>query len=222
MYFKNRAEAGKILAEKLLKYRKEPIAVVALSEGSVIVAAQIAMQLHGSLSMLLTEDINLPGEHEAVAAVTSAGTFTKNKMFSVGQLEELLMDYHTFVDEERMQKMHHMNALIGDEGEINKDYLRRHTVILVSDGLSNGFSLDVAYDFLKTVAIKRLVVATPVASVKAVDRMHLIADDLYCLDVKPNYISTDHYYDENTVPAYKNLVKIMKRISTNWRIQPTR
>ena len=220
MYFKNRATAGRKLAEKMLKFQKDNVAVVALSEGSVVVAAQIAMRLHGNLSILLTEDIYLPGEHEPIAAITSAGTFTKNKMFSVGQLEELMMDYHTYVEEQRMQHFHHMNMLMTHSGEIKKEYLRHHVVILVSDGLVNGFSLDVAEDYLKTIAIKKLIVATPVASVKAVDRMHLVADEIFCLDVKPNYISTDHYYDENFIPRQEKMFKIMERISTNWRIEP--
>ena len=220
MYFKNRAEAGRKLAAQLQKYQKENVAIVALSEGSVIVAAQVAMRLHGSLSMLLTENINLPGEPDAIAAVTSAGTFTKNNMFSAGQLEEMMIDYHTFIEEQRIQRFHHMNMLMTHDGEIKKENLRRHVVILVSDGLMNGFSLDVAYDYLKTIAIKKLVVATPVASVSAVDRMHLVADELFCLDVKPNYISTDHYYDDNTIPSGDSIGRVMKNISMNWRVAP--
>lgn len=220
MYFKNRAEAGRKLAEKLLQYQTDNVAVVALSEGAVIVGAQIAMRLHGSLSLLLSRGIHLPGEPDPIAAITSAGTFTKNVMFSVGQLEQFMVDYRSYIEEERLHEFHRLNMLISDDGEVKKKYLRRHVVILVSDGLQNGFSIDVAYDFLKTVAIKKLVIASPVASVKAIDRMHLIGDDLCCLDVKPNYISTDHYYDENNLPEYHSLLKIMKRISTNWRIQP--
>jgi len=220
MYFKSRAEAGRKLAKKLIKYQKENIAVVSLSEGGTIVGAQIAMRLHGSLSVLLTESIYLPGEHEAIAAVTSEGTFTKNNMFSAGQLEEYMAEYHGYIDEQRMSKMHQMNLLISHDGEIDKANLRHHVVILVSDGLTNGFSLSVAEDFLKTVAIKKLIIVTPVASVNAVDRMHLVADEIYCLDVKPNYISTDHYYDDNTIPTADDMFLVMKRISTNWRIEP--
>lgn len=220
MYFKNRAQAGRMLAQKLLKYQNENVAVVCLSEGAIIVGAQVAMQLHGSLSVLLTENIFLPGEPDAIAAITSSGTFTKNNMFSPGQLEEMMDDYRGYIEEQRVQKFHKMNMLVSHEGEIKKEYLRRHVVILVSDGLSSGFSLDVAYDFLKTVAIKKLVIATPVASVKAVDRMHLIGDEIHCLDVKPNFVHTNHYYDDNTIPPPASMAHLMKRIALNWQIQP--
>lgn len=216
MYFKSRAYAGRLLAKELYKYRFDNLAVVSLSEGGLIVGAQIAMRLHGSLSLLLSRNIFLPGENDPIAAVTSKGTFTKNNLFSAGQLEELLIDYHTLVEERRRQQMHDMNQLIDHDGEVKKEYLRRHVVVLVSDGLINGFSIDVAYDFLKTVAIKKLIVATPVASVQAVDRMHLLSDEIVCLDVKPNYISTDHYYDDNTIPSYENMQNVMRHISVNW------
>lgn len=218
MYFKSRAEAGRKIADKLQKYQKHNVAVVSLSEGGTIVAAQIAMRLHGSLSILLTENIYLPGEHEAIAAVTSAGTFTKNNMFSAGELEEYMSEYHGFIEEQRIQKMHQMNILMSHEGEIKKERLRRHVVILVSDGLPSGFSLSVAEDYLKTIAVQKLIIVTPVASVKAVDKMHLIADEIVCLDVKPNYINTDHYYDDNTTPSRDDMSMIMKRIATNWQV----
>jgi putative phosphoribosyl transferase len=155
MYFKNRAEAGRRLADELEKYRRDNVAIVALSEGAIIVGAQISMRLHAAISILLTENIYLPGEHDAFGAVTSAGTFTTNNMFSAGQLEEMMMDYRTFIEEQKMQHFHHMNMLVTHEGELKREQLRHHVVILVSDGLSTGFSLDVAYDYLKTIALKK-------------------------------------------------------------------
>lgn len=221
MYFKNRADAGRQLAKKLLRYRTSNVAVVALSRGSMIIGAQVAMKLHGSLSMLLTRDILLPGEHEAIAAVSSAGTYTQNHGFSAGELEQLTMDYRSFIEEARREAMHEMNMLVSHDGEIKKDYLRNHVVVVVADGFQNGFSLDVVADYFKTIAIKKLVVATPVASVKAVDRMHLVADEICCLDVKPNFIGIDHYYDENTIPSnIEGLLKVQKHISLNWKIEP--
>ncbi len=65
--------------------------------------------------------------------------------------------------------------------------------------------------------MERLVVATPIASVMAIDRMHLLGDDIYCLSVLPNYIATDHYYDENDIPAGDDLRILMRDISLSWQ-----
>jgi predicted phosphoribosyltransferase len=158
----------------------------------------------------------LPGEHDAIAGLGSTDTFVYNSMFSAGQLEEMTTEFHQYIDQERINKRHEMNVLMGHEGQIDKKLLRHRVIILVSDGLSTGSSLNVAGEYLKTVAIKKLVVATPLASVAAVDRMHLVADEIACLSVTDNYMFTDHYYDDNTVPGVEDVFKVMRNISVNW------
>lgn len=216
MYFRNRADAGRKLANKLAAYRNRNISVVCLSTGAVIVGAQIAMRLHANMMLLLTEDIILPGEHEAIAAVSSPGYFTYNNMFSPVQLEELATEFHQYIDAQRMEKTHRLNVLMGHDGEIHAENLRHHVVVLVSDGLVSGYSLDIAYDFLKTIAIERLVIASPIANVEAIDRMHLVGDEICCLSVVENFISVDHYYDDNTIPKTNDLFRMMNNISVNW------
>jgi len=216
MYFRNRADAGRQLANKLEQYKNHNISVVALSRGAVIVGAQIAMRLHGNLMLLLTENITLPGEIEAIGSISSTGNFTYNNTYSPGELEELTGEFRQYIEGQRLEKSHSLNILVGNDGEIRPEFLRHHVVILVSDGLSNGYSLDIANDFLKTVAIEKLVIATPIASESAVDRMHLVGDEMSCLSVIQNYINTNHYYDDNTIPDVKDLFRMMKQISINW------
>ena len=221
MYYKNRAEAGRQLAEKLDKYKAQNIVVVALDEGSSIVAAQIAMKLHANMFLYLIKNIYLPGESQALAGMSAAGTYSTNDFFSAGQLEDMSTEYHNYIDQRRMEANHELHVLLGKDGEINKDLLRRRVVIVVADGLANGFSLKVCADFLKTVAIKKMIAVTPVASVNAVDRMHLIADELCCLSVTDNFMGVDHYYDENTIPEIDNVLKIMRNITLSWeRVAP--
>ncbi len=69
-------------------------------------------------------------------------------------------------------------------------------------GCKTGFPIDLAVEFLKPIAIESLIVAVPFASVPAVDRMHVLADDLYCLTVIEDYIDTNHYYDKQDVPDH--------------------
>ena len=63
MYFESRSHAGVKLADLLLeKYRYENCAVVALTDGAVLVGEQIAWRLHCVLMMMLSEGVELPGE----------------------------------------------------------------------------------------------------------------------------------------------------------------
>lgn len=218
MYFKSRVEAGRKLAEQIVtKYQGQQCAVVALSDGGAMVGVQIALQLHSVLTMLLSEAIELPREPEAIAGINQDGTFSYNSAYSPGELEELLGEYHNLIEQEKMSKMQNMQRLLGHQGLIRKNLLRDHIVILTSDGLSNGFSLDIAAEFLKPIHVKKLIVATPLASVKAVDRMHILADEIFCLSVVEDYISTDHYYDTRDVPPHDIVVKTIERIVAQWK-----
>ena len=218
MYFESRAEAGTVLAQQLVeKYRYENCAVVALSDGAVLVGEQIAAALHCILTLLLIEEIEVPGENMKFGGVSESGGFTYNGMFSAGEIEEYTSEFHGYLDEQKREAFQRINRLLGDGGLIDHDMLRDHTVILVADGIDNGAAIDVAMDFLKPIRIARLIVATPLATVTAVDKVHLLADELHILDVKENYMGVDHYYEDNSIPTHEETVAKINQIVLNWR-----
>jgi len=218
MYFKSRVEAGQKLAAMVSqKYKGQNNAVVGLSDGGVMVGAQIALKLGCVLTMLLSDTIELPREDTAIAGISQDGAVSYNQAYSPGQIEDFVGEYHSFIEQEKLEKIHEMHRLVGRGGLIRKDLLREHNVILVTDGLSNGFSLDIAAEFLKPIHVKKLIVATPLASVQAVDRMHILADDIYCLSVIEDYINTDHYYDTQDVPPHDLVVKTIEQEIAHWK-----
>lgn len=208
-----------MLAEQLAKkYRYENCAVIALNDGGVVVGAQIATQLHCVLTLLITSEITLPREPEAIAGITAGGTIAYNYAgYSSGELDELIGENYGLIEQEKLSRMHDMNQLLGSGGTISKDLLKAHNIILVSDGLKTGFPLDLAMEFLKPIAIEKLVVAVPFASVPAVDRMHIIGDDLYCLSVIAAYMDTDHYYDQHDVPDHATILRTIEDIILKWK-----
>ena len=213
MYFESRTQAGQVLATVLLEsYRYEDCAVVALSDGGVLVGEQIAAQLHCVLTMLVTEGIEVPGESMSFGAVSQAGNFTYNSQFSSGEIEEYTSEFHGYLDDQKRLAFSRINQLIGDGGLIDKDMLRDRVVILVADGFSDGAMLSVALDFLKPIHIKKLVVAAPVATVPAVDQLHVVADELHILDVKENFMGINHYYANNSVPTHEETVAKINQI----------
>jgi len=167
--------------------------------------------------MLLVEDIQVPGESVSFGGVSESGGFTYNGMFSAGEIEEYVSEFHGYLEEQKREAFQKINRLLGDGGLIDHDMLRDHTIILVSDGLDNGASIDVAVDFLKPIRVARLVIVAPVASVPAVDKLHMLADELHILDVKDNYLGTDHYYSNNTIPSHEETVAKINKIVLNWR-----
>lgn len=218
MYFKSRAEAGKLIAAQIAKkYKGQDCAVVALSDGAVMVGAQIAARLGCVMAMLLTEAIKLPREDIAIAGIAQDGSVTFNNYYSPGEIEEFEAEYHNLIEQEKLDKKQHMNQLLGEGVLIKRKLLRDHNIILVSDGLPNGFSLDIAVEFLKPIRTKKLIAATPFASISAVDRMHILADDIYCLSVIEDYISTDHYYEVQDVPDHFKILRIIQQLVERWQ-----
>ena len=218
MYFHSRTEAGEQLARLLFdKYRYESVAIVALNDGGVVVGEPVAERLHCVLTLLMSENIDVPGEGQQFGAVSQTGQFTFNSELKEGEISEYVNEYHGYLEEQKREAFNKINRLIGDGGVINRELLRDHTIILMSDGLKDISILNVAVDFLKPIRIAKLVIATPVASVEMVDKVHTIADELHILDVKANYLDTDHYYDQNDLPSHEETITKINQIILNWR-----
>jgi len=189
---------------------------MALSDGAVQVGQQIAATLHTPLTMLLVEQINLPGENIEFGTLNQSGRFTYNGKFSAGEIEDYYSEYHGYLEEQKREHMSSMNQLLGAGGIVNEQMLREHNVIVVADGLPNGVSLDAVADFMKPLHILRFIIAAPIASIEAVDRAHIVGDELHILAVTENYLDTNHYYDVNDVPSHDSTIATLNDIVLGW------
>lgn len=218
MYFANRTEAGERLADLLAKeYEGKRCSVVALSEGAVMVGVQVAKRLECVLSLLLVEPIELPGEIDPIGSISENGTFSYSKMYAPGEIEELLFDYRGFVEDEKRTKLSELHRLVGAGNNMRLELLRNKHVILIGDGFSTGYSLDIAVEVLKPVAMRSLSAAAPIMSPTAVDRIRVLTDRIFYLDVAQNYLATDHYYDTNDVPSRDDIVRIVQEMVEHWQ-----
>jgi putative phosphoribosyl transferase len=216
-YFPSRKVAGDLIADKLMKYRYENCAVIALSDGAVVIGAEIAARLHSPLNMLLIDFIKLQGESQSLATIDHIGDLTYDDMYSAGELEEITAENFNYIEQQKMEKLFNLNRLLGDGGVIKVDLLRGRNVIVVSDGLVSGLSMRAAAEFLKPIKMQRLIMVTPFAGVAAVDQMHILADEIICLNVLEDIISIDHYYDDNRLPSHAKVIKIIEDIILRWR-----
>lgn len=217
MYFQSRAEAGYRLALELMKYRYDDTVVLCLSDGAVLVGQQIAASLHAVLTMMLVEEIDVPGEGTMFGTLNQSGRFTYNGMFSVGEIEEYFTEFHGYLEDQKRVKSSQINRLLSSGGIVNEQMLYGHNIIVVADGLPNGTSLDAVADYMKPIRIKRMIVVTPIASVDAVDRMHIFGDELHVLGVTSNFMGVNHYYENNEIPNHTQIVEIINNAILTWR-----
>lgn len=216
LYFETRKQAGELLADLLIKYRYDNAIVVALSDGAVQVGEQIAKRLHCIITILMMEDISLPREPSVLGTIDERGGFTYNSMFSTGEIEEFTSEYFNFIELEKLNARSRLNKLLGEGGILDEEMFKDHTIILVSDGAKYGTAFDVAASFFKPIRVKKLIAVTPMASVAAIDKLHLLTDEIQCLSVTSNYLDTDHYYEINDVPTHEATVDNINTIIKKW------
>ncbi|HSH31801.1 MAG TPA: hypothetical protein VK963_04020, partial [Candidatus Saccharimonadales bacterium] len=160
MYFRDRTQAGELLASQLLPYRYEDTAVLALSAGGVMVGEQIARRLHCTLSLLVTSRISAPGDPSLVlGTIDQEGDFSYNDLIPTGQMEEYLQDMRGFLEEEKLHRLYDMASLLGAGGIVERQHLLDRHVILATDGVKNGMSFDAALHFLKPIHTTSIVAA---------------------------------------------------------------
>ena len=216
MYFQDRVQAAQQLIPPLLKYRYENTIVVALGDSSVGLGETIAENLHCLMTLFVALDIEIPGEGVAYGTVTEDGAFSINGELSQSELGEYYGEFRSYIEEQKRSQASRVNQLLGDGGLLDPDLLRDHVVILVSDGLKSGSMLDAAVAYLKPIRIQKLVIATPIASVTAVDRMHILGDELHILNVTDNFMDVDHYYNDNPHLSHEEIIAKINAIILNW------
>lgn len=222
MYFKNRADAGVLLAEKLKPHKGQHNTIIAVSDGSVVVAAPIAKLLQCPITLMTTKAIMLPGESQPVGYINQNGDFVYNKLLSEGQRDEMSGEYRTYIDQQKTEKFRQISALITGKGGIfDPKKLHGSNIILVSDGLSSGPLLDSILEYLKPIRIQKLIIALPIACITTVDRLHMYADELDVLSVAEFFMGTDHYYENNQLPDSEKINQALDAISRQWGTSTT-
>lgn len=216
LFFKNRTQAGELLAKELEKYKGEKNAIIALGDGSVSVAEAITKSVPAIITMLVTEAIALPGETDPIGYIDQDRTFVPNKLMNPGQLQDFMDEYRTYIEQQKMEKFSMITALAGGDDVFPHSKLHGYNIIMVSDGFSSGPLLDSIVDLLKPIRINKFIVAVPVACITTMDRINHVADEVDCLGVAEFYMGVNHYYEDNTLPEHKAVIKTVTSSITNW------
>src|SRR6266516_4882083 len=137
--FRDRAEAGRMLAESLREYAgRDDVVVLGLPRGGVPVAYEVAGALEAPLDVFVVRKLGVPGQEEfAMGAIASRGVIVLDEATtrSLGISEEEILQ--TAAAELRELKRREAAY----RGEREPPSLEGKTVILVDDGLATGASM---------------------------------------------------------------------------------
>ncbi len=217
MYYQSRQQVGQKLAEELSEYRFENTAVIAISPGGVIIAAEIAKQLHCTASWLQSKEIHMPGdEKDIIGSINQTGVFAYNSLLSDSQINSLHQDYNSYIEQEKLEKLRQIHRLVSVSGELDPDAIRGHNIILISDGAQNIIQFDAALAFIKSIRTEKLIAALPIASIDVVDYLHIAADEIHIETVVDATFPIEHYYEDNEVPEPAELTDMLSRVVDKW------
>ncbi|MBI5470021.1 phosphoribosyl transferase [Candidatus Kaiserbacteria bacterium] len=205
MIFKNRSEAGELLAERLSKYRGKKAVVLALPRGGVPVGYEIAKILKLALDIIPIRKIGHPLSPE----------------FAIGAIDE---HGHTIFDETETSRID--PALLEAEKKREGAEAKRRAIlyrrgrpplpltgkiaILVDDGIATGLTMKLAVMAARKKDAKSIIIAVPVSPREAVTELEDMGADVVTLEPPEDFLGAvgEHYieFDQVTDTAVISLL----------------
>jgi predicted phosphoribosyltransferase len=193
MRFQDRAEAGRKLAEKLLKYAGDPnVLVLALPRGGVPVGYEVAQALHAPLDVFVVRKLGVPGQPElAMGAIATGGVRVLNE--DVIDALGIPLDVIEAVTAEEQRELARREQLY--RGHHPAPNLRGRIVILIDDGLATGSTMRAAVAAARQQQPARILVAVPVAAPSTYDDFQGEVDEIVCLYTPEPFHAVGLWYE---------------------------
>jgi putative phosphoribosyl transferase len=192
--FRDRREAGQVLAEELAPYRgKDNLLVLGLARGGVPVGWEVASFLRAPLDVFLVRKLGVPQWQElAMGALASGGGVVLNDSLvrSLGISDEQLQ---TAIDHETEELHRRESAYRGGRAPVD---VAGSTVILVDDGIATGASMLAAVRAVRAANPADIVVAVPVGPESACRQLAGEADDVVCATMPAGFEAVGQVFED--------------------------
>ncbi len=207
--FKNRTEAGKKLALRLLEYKSEQPLVLALPRGGVPVAYEVAVALEAPLDVIVVRKLGAPGQPELGIGAVVDGDHPQSVL-----------------NEDVMSLLHVSDAYLEREVAVELQEIRRRqeryrggrrpapiagrTVIVVDDGIATGGSMRAALRGVRCARPRRLVLAVPVAPPETIAALQSEADAIVCLSTPEYFHAVGQFYANFTQTTDEEVIELLE------------
>ncbi|APA98349.1 erythromycin esterase family protein [Nocardia seriolae] len=185
--FRDRREAGRVLARLLEHYRNDPdVVVLGLARGGVPVAWEVAAALDAPLDTLIVRKLGAPGNPEfAIGALAGGGRVVLN--------DDLVRTLRLTAEQVRAVVRDEARELTRREAAYRSGRppheVAGRTVILVDDGLATGTSMFAAVEAIRAGEPKRIVVAVPAAPESTCREFGALVDEMVCATMPSPFLA---------------------------------
>lgn len=185
--FRDRREAGQVLAGMLGAYRGEKgVVVLGLPRGGIPVAWEVAAALAVPLDAFVVRKLGAPGHEEfAMGALASGGRVVVNDDVLRG-LRVTPQQLRDVAEREGRELLRREAAYRGGRPPVD---VTGKTVILVDDGLATGASMFAAIQALREADPAQIVIAVPAAPESTCREFAGIVDDVVCASMPTPFLA---------------------------------
>lgn len=192
MRFRDRREAGALLAERIAKMDLATPLVLALPRGGVPVATEVAKAIGAPLDVLVVRKVGAPQHREyGIGAIAEGGVTVADEdaARSVGVSPDR---FRQLALQEREELDRRVRRYRGDHSLPD---LRQRDVVLVDDGLATGVTAEAAIVAAREMGARRVILAAPVSARDTAERLGRIAEVVY-LDAPTHFRAVGEWYDD--------------------------
>lgn len=193
MTFSDRAEAGRQLANPLLRFKGQKPLVLALPRGGVPVGYEIALALDAPLDVILVRKLGAPGQPELAIGAIALGTqpemVTDRDLIaalSISQRELATIEAQEMRELRRRRHIYRADRPPPD--------LRGRTAIVVDDGIATGATMRAALRAVRSGQPAHLVLAVPVAPSETLDVLIPETDEVVCISRPRLFLAVGQFY----------------------------
>ena len=192
--FRNRTEAGRVLARLLASFANRPdVLVLGLPRGGVPVAFEVAQALHVPLDVFIVRKLGVPGHEEyAMGALASGGVRVVNE--HVLRLLDIAQADVEAVIRSEQRELERREHLYRDA--LPPVDVRGRTAILVDDGLATGSTMLAAVKALRQQRPACIVVAVPTAAADTCETLRSEADQVICATTPEPFRAVGLWYED--------------------------
>lgn len=205
MIYKDRYDAGRQLAEKLVRYKDENPIILALPRGGVVLGYEIAKMLNAPLDVIVARKLGAPLQPElGIGAIAPNGIRILNTGLirtlgiSESQIKQLI--------EEETGEMNRRTELY--RGGLPPIDLFEKTVIVVDDGIATGITDKAAVLSLPQLEPQKIILAIPVCPPDSADNFKEV-DEFICLEQPADFYAVGAYYENFEQINDKEVIRLL-------------
>jgi putative phosphoribosyl transferase len=193
MRFRDRAEAGRRLAEALAPLRQEHPVVLGLPRGGVPVAFEVARALGAPLDVIVVRKLGLPFQPElAMGAIGEGGIRILNlELIRAAGLSEVELAAVARREEAELER-----RVRRFRGERPPLVLDGRAVVVVDDGIATGSTARAACQVARAHGATSVILAVPVAARSSIENLEDVTDEIVCLTTPEPFFAVGQWYDD--------------------------